>query len=343
LRALHEKSYVHPYLFRTTIESTNFMSKATYEKLEKAINSHNNIQDLLQQIDLSKCNSRYLLKTALVAQNSKAVIELIEKGVDINIELDHNKTPLMEAADNKDFDLVRQLVELGANTNQTDVGSFTALWYAGFRGDQQIYNYLLPLTSPEFYADAFEQLNLEMIKQKRRQNKPVEDFVSTASNGDTETLITLIEGGVDINAFNSEGATALCSAILAKQIEAMKLLLDFGANIDLANENGITPLACATSPLFYSRWKGCHIKNLENILMYIIDFLIKSGADPNRSGRVIVDVVNSGSLEALQLLINAGVDVNSKDNIGTSILTFAKEIGNQEVIDLLIKHGAVEL
>jgi ankyrin repeat protein len=313
-----------------------------YEKLEKAIDNHEDIQALLQQIDLPKCNNRYLLETAFAAKNSKAVIELIERGVDINIELDHGKTPLMEAVDNKDVELVRQLVDRGADTNQTDVGSFTALWYAGFRGDRQIYDYLLPLTSPQFHTDASEQLNLEIIKQKRRENKPVEDFVSAASNGDIKTLLTLIEGGVDINAFNSEGATALCSAILAKQIEVMKLLLDSGANIDLPNEDGMTPLACATNPLYYSRWKGCHINNLENILMHMIDFLIKSGADPNKSGRVIVDVVSSGNLEALQLLINAGVDVNSQDILGTKVLTFAKQTATQEIIQLLRDHGAVE-
>jgi len=60
------------------------MSMSRCEKLEEAINSHNNIQDLLQDIVLSKCNSRYLLETAFAAKNSKAVIELIEKGVDIN-------------------------------------------------------------------------------------------------------------------------------------------------------------------------------------------------------------------------------------------------------------------
>ena len=52
----------------------------------------------------------------------------------------------------------------------------------------------------------------------------------------------LLQLGVEANAQDCYGNTPLNYAARAKYVEAMRLLLDRGASIDLANNDGVTPL-----------------------------------------------------------------------------------------------------
>ena len=52
----------------------------------------------------------------------------------------------------------------------------------------------------------------------------------------------LLQLGVEVNAKDCYGNTPLNYAARAKYVEAMRLLLDRGASIDLANNDGVTPL-----------------------------------------------------------------------------------------------------
>jgi ankyrin repeat protein len=52
----------------------------------------------------------------------------------------------------------------------------------------------------------------------------------------------LLQIGVDPNAKDCSGYTPLIFAARGKYVEAMRLLLDHGALINVANDNGVTPL-----------------------------------------------------------------------------------------------------
>src|SRR5579872_4449795 len=62
---------------------------------------------------------------------------------------------------------------------------------------------------------------------------------------DTETVRTLIQQKVDVNAPQADGTTALHWAVRHDDLETTDLLIRAGANVKAANRYGVTPLALA--------------------------------------------------------------------------------------------------
>ncbi len=67
------------------------------------------------------------------------------------------------------------------------------------------------------------------------QSKPKEDIFTAAENNDLEQLTHLISNGVDINAINKDGFTALHLSLQLPYFDIAKCLLANGADIHLAD------------------------------------------------------------------------------------------------------------
>jgi ankyrin repeat protein len=89
---------------------------------------------------------------------------------------------------------------------------------------------------------------------------------SAQSEGNSEIVKALLKAGVEINAKTKKRLTASMRFAWAGQFEAVKLLLDAGADAKLINENGWTA--------FYF---ACSHGNDEKIVKY----LLAAGANPN--------------------------------------------------------------
>src|SRR5262245_31601384 len=86
---------------------------------------------------------------------------------------------------------------------------------------------------------------------------------------DAQAIQALLKAHADVNAPQSDGATALHWAAYLEDADTTALLIRAGAKIDAPNNYGITPLALASS----------------NGNAAVIQQLIKAGADPNRPVR----------------------------------------------------------
>lgn len=56
----------------------------------------------------------------------------------------------------------------------------------------------------------------------------------------------MIEDGLELNSQTFEGETALLIATQQKSLQAMQILLDAGAFVNLSNHEDVTPLHCGT-------------------------------------------------------------------------------------------------
>lgn len=178
------------------------------------------------------------------------------------------------------------------------------------------------------------QEDIEKIKYLLQANP--EQLNSVDENGETllykatknssqRTVRFLLIKGADVNIKNSDGSTPLhvvTSAYIARE------LISRGANLDARDNEGKTPL----HRKFMSHTKGD---------IQIIKELIKNGADVNAKDKDDVTPLHmaTGSKDLAEKLVENGADVNAKDKNGATPLHMASR-GSKDLAAKLIENGA---
>ncbi len=160
---------------------------------------------------------------------------------------------------------------------------------------------------------------------------PADSRLSLAAmRGDIATLRVLLDEGVDVNAAQGDGTTALHWAASRGDLEMTGVLLDADADV-----NALTRLGEMT-PLFMAARNGSAA---------IVEALLGAGADAESASTIgttaLMLAAGSGSADAVRALVEAGAPVNAKDiNQGQTALMFAAAQGRADVIRVLAEHGA---
>jgi ankyrin repeat protein len=154
------------------------------------------------------------------------------------------------------------------------------------------------------------------------------DVFEAAATGKTDRLRTLLAKDASLaNVYSPDGFSPLGFAVFFAQPEAVKLLIDAGAEVNAPSRESmkVTPLASAAAA------KQTEIARL----------LIAHGANVNAraaSGHIpLHEASANGNVELVKLLIEKGADVNAKTDDGKTPLDFAVEHKQPEVIALLKK------
>jgi ankyrin repeat protein len=72
-----------------------------------------------------------------------------------------------------------------------------------------------------------------------------QEFFRAVKDGDTAEVQGLIEAGVDVNAMDKNGNTALMCALYIGHTEIVELLISKGADVNAQNDYGYTALKTA--------------------------------------------------------------------------------------------------
>jgi ankyrin repeat protein len=147
--------------------------------------------------------------------------------------------------------------------------------------------------------------------------------------GDVAAVSNLLKEGANVNAMQSDGATALHWAAYHGDVALVQQLLEAGANPSAANRNGSTPM-----------WLAAERGDTP-----VLEVLLEGGANPNEllplGRRPLMLAARSGVVEAVQVLLDYGADPNAAESErGTTALMQAADQGHADVIALLIENGA---
>jgi ankyrin repeat protein len=141
----------------------------------------------------------------------------------------------------------------------------------------------------------------------------------------TQTLLKV----VDVNTTQPDGATALHWAAHWNDVETADALIRAGANVNAANDLGVTPLLVAAADAGPA----------------MVTALLRAGANANSrlpSGETpLMAAARTGQAEAVRALLVHGADLNARDSAREqTALMWAVGEGHSEVVRLLLEAGA---
>ena len=161
-----------------------------------------------------------------------------------------------------------------------------------------------------------------------------DQLIQAAADGDTASVVALLEGGADVDWQGDDGRTAVMAATVGNHVDTVRALIDAEANVDIRD-------ARLDNPFLYAGAEG---------LLDILRLTIEAGADPSLTNRfggtALIPASERGHVEVVrELLTNSDVDVDHVNNLGWTALLEAIVLSNgderhQQVVQLLVDHAA---
>lgn len=225
---------------------------------------------------------------------------LIRRGANLDLAEANGMTPLLMALLNNQLGSARQLIEAGANVNADDFYGRTPLWAA------------------------VEYRNLDM--NNRAEDNPTTNNVDRAAS--LPVIRLLLAKGANVNARTREvppsrkwlyslndvswvdytGQTPFLRAAFSGDTTVMRLLLEHGADPNLATQGGTTALMAASGVGWVVQ--QTYTESMPNLL------------------------------EAIRICLEQGADVNAVNSMGLTALLGAANKGANDIIKLLAANGA---
>jgi ankyrin repeat protein len=247
--------------------------------------------------------------------------------------------------------IVRMLLEHGADIHVCSKG-FTPLQIAAATAQELIVNALLEKGASGQGVTvicAYWGLSSDTVKHllKRGANREATDMrwnkpalTWHAEVGSSATLEVLLQHGASVRHQDVQGSSALHYASANARTESVKLLLESGAEPNLRDNEGKTPLTRLTSPpnsRFYlaGRWWNPTPADRKASAILLFD----AGCDPSVKdvyGRTAIHYgASNGYLGVLEVIVDRGGDWEILDERGSTPLERAQERGHVDVVRFL--------
>ncbi|KAJ5357020.1 hypothetical protein N7517_011629 [Penicillium concentricum] len=305
------------------------------------------------------------LSVAIRFHNFEGAKYLIQKAkADVNLPiLEASFCTLLERAstDSRNLEIVKCLVEAGAEVNPSECGEHgTPLAAAAYGTNNankassiEIVKYLVNAgadihkgddkRSPVSLAVLGQDIKvLEYLVEVGAELNVPEEFEQSIRSGFLEGVKYLIQKGADANkplAEGDHGTVLEYTAAQDRTLDITKALVGAGADVNLLSQNGVygSPLAAAVAS-----YLGGDVNTVK--------YLIQKGADVNLSlphgkyGNTLTAAVADGcDVEVVECLIEAGADVNAlpqRGNYGSALVAAVVSGDSTEAVKVLVRAGA---
>ncbi len=240
----------------------------------------------------------------------------ISKGTDVNEKTTTGDTALHYAARHNHNDVAELLIKKGADVNAKNKNGDTPAHIA-------LREHMREHDKPF--------LVMEMLDLLIAKGANLSCIQLSAYQGELAKVRSFVEQGTDVDARDSDGATALHYAALRGNQDVVEFLVGRGADVNAKDK------VYGFIPLHYV--DGIHADGI-----HVVELFIAKGANVNAKDRwgwtPLDSAAESGRLAVAKLLIKAGANVNSRYAWGQTPLNWAADRGHTAVVQLLIAKGA---
>jgi len=191
-------------------------------------------------------------------------------------------------------------------------------------------------------------------------------LIAAARRGDGDQTRQLLGQGASVHASDERDATALVAAAYGNQLEVARILVEAGADVDRQDRTRQSAFLIATSEGYFDlllltlaagadvhrtdSYNGTGlIRAAHHAHVEIIRELLRTEMNVNHVNRLgwtaLLEAIILGDggprhTETVQLLVQAGADVNLADSGGVSPLSHARRRGYAEMAAILEAAGA---
>ncbi len=149
-------------------------------------------------------------------------------------------------------------------------------------------------------------------------------LMQAAHDGQLDEVERIVAAGVDVDVADSDYRTPVMFAAFNGHSAVVAFLHEHGAVINTKDINGRTPLLYASSGPFPGT----------------VDYLLKNGAEVDIQGTLegftaLMTAAAEGQVDVVRVLLEHGADKDLEDKDGDTALSFARQNGHSEVIELL--------
>ena len=252
-----------------------------------------------------------MLIQAAESGGTPTTLSLLEAGANINATDERGRTAVMAATHANQVETVRALINAGADINIRDNRLDNPFLYASAEGLFEIVKLTIDANADTRLTNRFGGTAL----------------IPAAERGHVEIVQELLtRTDVDVNHINNLGWTALLEAIILsdggeRHQQIVQLLVDHGANINIPDKNGVTPLE-------HARARGFRV--IEQILL----------AAEQARGEQVIRAAEQGDTESVTKLLAQGASVEMQDENGRTALIIAAYQNNLPIANVLIQMGA---
>ncbi len=148
-----------------------------------------------------------------------------------------------------------------------------------------------------------------------------------------------IQGSQSISIATENGNTMVHTATRADNIECVRLLVNWGADVTIPNYEGDTPLHTALRTFRVGTSTRTHFRNRALLPLLLNNDIIKKGENEEGIKPLIIAAINK-DLHAVRWLIRNGSNVHQEAVEGAAPHYAATYDSNSSVIKFLIEKGA---
>jgi uncharacterized protein len=314
-----------------------------------------------------KNGSQNALMWAVAARQSAVADALVRGGADVHGGSKSGFTPLMFAAQQGDVDSIRVLLRAGAKVDDRQEGAPTALVIASAMVHVNAVNLLLDNGANPNATDWRGYNPLLLVVRDSHygldlanKDRIVTIVKSLLKHGADPNFRLKQPKAITTNEVSLDGATPVLLAAEVNNTEAVKVLLDAGADPRITTEQGMTPLIMASgggTDIQRARPPEERAQAIDTVKL-----LVERGVDINAVGQYGWTALHQASYQGLtdviEFLVSKGANINEMDAFGQtplsiSLAVLVQDIGarrlqiprryRKEVAETLLKLGATPL
>jgi ankyrin repeat protein len=256
-------------------------------------------------------------------------------------------TPLLYAARDGRIDIARTLVAAKADVQQADVNGITPLLMSITNNHLDVAKFFVEKGANPNAADWWGRTPLYATVEIRNRDYGRNNEHEIDRPAALEVIRMLLDRGANVNARTKEvppgrrfvtplgdlswvdftGQTPFLRAALSGDISVMRLLLEKGADPNIATFAGTTPLMAAAGVNWMT---GQTFTESKEASMQAVQLCLDKGGDVNATNSMgvtaVIGAANRGSDDILEFLVKKGARLDVKDKEGRTPLVWAEGV-----------------